>query len=264
MICPTFAQNVEMPLTATDSVPSEPIIFTTSSASDYIIDLLKNEDLWRSSGEKMKLSLERLVDHYNEPFDSVQSRLFRFNFDSIDLKKVDIIRNDTIPLRWLNDSTFIVNNVFLEKEPFIVKKTVIKKVVLTPDFLYDQDFPDMETMVDYMLQDQDTIIKTSIDTAYLDSKEIQMYQIVNKRVVPSILSPGGNKTYRFLPDSGKIVISDISKAIIADKESPFYIVPSEKMPDSLRFAVNTLLSHTAVRDSMLLFINDIKGKRTPF
>lgn len=264
LICLTSAQNVEIPPSDTDSIPSEPIIFTTSSASEYINDLLKKDNLWSSHGDTMKLSLERLVDHFNEPFDSVQSRLFRFNFDSIDLKKVDIIRNDTIPLRWLNDSTFIVNNVVLEKEPYIVKKTVIKKVVVTPDFLYDQDFPDMETMVDYMLQDQDTIIKTSIDTAYLDSKEIQMYQIVNKRVVPSILSPGGNKTYRFLPDSGKIVISDITKAIIADKESPFYIVPNEKMPDSLRFAVNTLLSHTAVRDSMLLFINDIKGKRTPF
>ncbi len=264
MIWLTSAQNVDTPFTDTDSIPSEPIIFTTSSASEYINDLLKKDNLWRSHGDTMKFSLERLVDHFNEPFDSVQSRLFRFNYHSILLTKVDVIRNDTIPLRWLNDSTFIMNNLVLEKEPFITKKTAVKKVFATPDSQYVQNIQEMEAMIDYLLLDEDTIIETIIDTAYLVSKEIQMHQIVNKRIVPSILSPGSNKTLRFLPDSSKIVISFISEKIIANKESPFYIVPNEKMPDSLRIAVNTLLTHTVARDSLLLYINDITGKRTPF
>ncbi len=52
--------------------------------------------------------------------------------------------------------------------------------------------------------------------------------------------------------------------MVAAEESPFYIVSSEKMLDSLRYAVETILSHTAERDSILLFINDILGQKTPF
>jgi len=91
-----------------------------------------------------------------------------------------------------------------------------------------------------------------------------MHKIVNKRIIPPLLSPGSHKYARFLPDSGKIIISEMTKVVVADSLSPFYIVPNERMPDSLRHAVETLISYTANRDSILLFINDINGHKTPF
>ncbi len=67
-----------------------------------------------------------------------------------------------------------------------------------------------------------------------------------------------------MADSGKIIVSDRARAMVATEESPFHIVSSERMLDSLRYAVETLLSHTAERDSILLFFNDILGQKTPF
>ncbi|MFO7655710.1 MAG: DUF3078 domain-containing protein [Bacteroidales bacterium] len=264
IVCRTFTQSVtDIPFAETDSIPSKPVIFTTSTASDYIIDLLGRDNLWRSHGDTMMHSLQRLIEHFKEPFDSVQSRLISFNYDAIQFKHIDIVKNDTIDLIWLNDSTFIMDTVAIEKEPFILEKTVIKKAINTSALVFENNLPDMESLIDYILLDQDTILKKSIDSVYLESKNIQMYQIINKRVVPPILPPGSHLKFRFLPDSGKIILTETSKAIFADKESPFYRVPNEKMPDSLRIAVNTLLSYTATRDSIQLFINDIHGKRTP-
>ncbi len=116
----TSAQSVaEVPFTETDSTATEPVVFTTSSASAYIIDLLETDHFWRPAGDTVKHSLARLLDHFKEPFDSVERRLSSFNYDAIKLEQVDIVRNDTLPLRWLNDSTFIIDTVGLKKEPLV-------------------------------------------------------------------------------------------------------------------------------------------------
>ncbi len=257
----TFAQSVaEVPFTETDSTATEPVVFTASSASAYIIDLLETDYLWRPDGDSIKHSLARLIDHFRESFDSVELRLSSINYDAITLEQVDIVRNDTLPLRWLNDSTFIIDTVGLKKEPLIIQKTVINEIIYRTAL----DSADDETHMDTLVLARDTLTAVHIDSALLESLNIQLYQIAFNRIVPPLLPPGGDKSFSFMADSGKIIVSDRVRAMVAAEESPFYIVSSERMLDSLRYAVETLLSYTAERDSILLFINDILGQKTPF
>ena len=67
--------------------PEDSIVFTPSAASGYILNLLKSDSLWRPSGDTMRLSIERLIDQYHEPFDSVASRLRGFEYDSLGPEK---------------------------------------------------------------------------------------------------------------------------------------------------------------------------------
>ncbi len=265
IMCGTFAQyGEEMSSTEADTVRSEPIIFTISSASGYIMDLLGRNDLWRPAGDTMKLSLVKLIHQFNEPFDSVRGRLSRFNYDSVQIKQGYIVRNDTLPLRWLNDTSFIVDNVPLKREPLILQKTVIKKAIDTSAVAFKELSPEIQYMIDSLQRHVEPITEIYIDSAFLDSMKIRIHKIVNKRIIPPLISPGSHKSSRFLRDSSSIIISDTVKAFVADKKSPFYIVPGTKMTDSLQHAVNTLLSYTDKRDSILLFINDLNGKKVPF
>ena len=275
----TFAQSAaEVTFTETDSTATEPVIFTTSSASAYIIDLLETDHFWRPAGDTIKRSLARLIDHFTEPFDSVEKRLSSFNYNAIKLEQVDIVRNDTLPLRWLNDSTFMIDTVALKNEPVIIEKKVINEVIYRSAIDSADDLTHIETLTDslerdpdILLRDRDTVVlardtltAVRIDSALLESMKIQLYQITFNRIAPPLISPGSNKSVRFMADSGAIIVSDRSSATVAAKESPFYIVYSEKMLDSLRYAVETILSHVAERDSILLYINDILGQKTPF
>ena len=275
----TFAQSVaEVPFAETDSTATEPIIFTTSSASAYIIDLLETDHLWRPAGDTIKHSLARLIDHFREPFDSVERRLSSFHYDTIKLEQVDIVRNDTLPLRWLDDSTFIIDTLGLKKEPLIIQKTVMNEVIYRSAIDSAVDVPRGETLTDFLkripdikvwgrdtlLLARDTLTAFRIDSALLDSMKIQLYQIAFNHIVPPLIPPDSHKSVRFTADSSNIILSDRTRAIVAAEESPFYIVSGERMMDSLRYAVETLLAHVAERDSILIFIDDILGQKTPF
>lgn len=275
----TIAQSAsEVTFTETDSIATEPVVFTTSSASAYIIDLLETDHLWRPAGDTIKRSLARLIGHFKEPYDSVERRLTSFNYNEVKLEQVDIVRNDTIPLRWLNDSTFIIDTVGLKNEPLIIQKTVMKEVIYRSALDSAADVTNTETLTDFLKRvpdimvwardtvvlARDTLTAVHIDSALLESMKIQLYQIAFNRIVPPLLPPGDDKSFRFMADSGKIIISDRTMAMVATEESPFHFVSSERMLDSLQYAIETLLSHTAERDSILLFINDILGQKTPF
>ena len=265
IISKTSAQSVvDKPNMKTDTSPSDSIHFTSLSASEYILDLLEMDDLWQPEGDMMKVSLARLIDHFNEPFDSVETRLSGFHYDSIKLEQMDFVHNDTLPLRWLNDSTLIIDTLALDREPFLIKQHFNRKAIDTLAVGFKHGVFFMEALLDTVMLDQDTITEIVIDTVFLESKKIQMHHRVRNRIIPPLLAPNSTRGIRFLPDSSKIIISDTTRAIVAAGESPFYIVPNEKMPDSLRVAVETLLSYTANRDSVLVFFNDIQGKKTPF
>jgi hypothetical protein len=292
---------------------ADTIVFTPASASAYMSSLLSLDRLWSSSGDTLRLSLARLIDHYSEPFDSVESRLTRLSFDSLRLKQLDLIKNDTLPLRWLNDSTLIVDTTELEKEPYIIQKTIIKRAIDTSSAAFHYELPDIKRLLAVKKQEQDsllienkqvaqirdttlresdllfqkrevivqkrdsltnkqgimvyemdTVVKVFIDTLFLTSRNIRMHKLTDQGVIPPFTLPGSLKTYRFLSDSSKIILSETERVLVPDSESPFYIVPNERMPDSLRTAVETLLAHTAQRDSLLLYVNDIRGNKTPF
>jgi hypothetical protein len=49
-----------------DSIKPDPIMLAPTEASAYIDSLLRRERFWRPTGDSMKQSLERLIDHYQE------------------------------------------------------------------------------------------------------------------------------------------------------------------------------------------------------
>jgi hypothetical protein len=261
------AQNVyESPQAENDTIAVETIIFTPSQASEYISNLLGIDSLWRPTGETMRHSLTRLVDHYHESMDSVKKRLMSFDYSAIEIKPTFLSRSDTLPLRWLNESVFIVDTTVLDKDPINTKEIIVMNQVdsLIISFRYKDKIPSLDSLIDSLLATRDTIREVYIDSLYLESKNVKMHKVYTDSVVPPLLPEGSRKSVRFLPDSTGIIITERFRMLVADTDSPFFIVPDEKMPDSLKFAVQALFVHTEVRDSVLLYLNDIEGRRTPF
>jgi hypothetical protein len=246
-----------------DTLP-DIIHFTPVSASEYIYSLLQQDSLWRDPGDTMYLSLSRVLDHYHEPVDSVAKRMLRYDYESVRPEITELVRKDTIPLRWLNDSVFIVKAQALEKDPFITKKTILTSRVDTLSFRGLDSIPDVKMFIDSISLTRDTITEVFIDSLYLQARNITMYRVTGEEIEPPFLSPDSPKELEFMPDSSHIVISERYLAYVAAEESPFYVVPGLKMPDSLRLAVAELLHHTHKRDSVPLYIRGSGGNQQTF
>ncbi len=263
-----FAQHVEVEeevVAEIDSLVLPPVIFSSSSASEYINSLLEKDSLWRPTGDTMKLSLQRLVNQYAEPFDSVRSRLATFEYDSVQLTLTQLTHNDTLPIKWLNNDTFIVDTVALEQEPFIIEKTL----VMPPKednsaFAITDTVAQLEMQQDTLAQVPDTITRVVIDSVFLASKEIVMHQVIEERIIPPVVPRARDRWVWFPADSSMVIISQRHHLLIANEESPFFIVPNPNVTDSLKSAVETLLAYTRERDSILVYINNIDGHKTPF
>ncbi len=267
----TYAQSNEPRESAgIEPLTRQLIQFTPESASDYIVNLLQLDSLWREPGDTIHLSLSRLIDHYHEPFDSVGKRLSRFDYEALRPELTELARHDTIPLRWLNDTTFIVDTLALEKDPFITKQTIItRKTIVTNEVdtigVSGADtIPRIQLVPDSVMHARDTITEVFIDSLYLQSRNINMYKLVGRDIQPPLLPAETRKEVDFLPDSAHIVISETYQEYVADEESPFYVVPGKMMPDSLRHAVEELLDYTDTRDSIPVYISDAHGDRQPF
>ncbi|MFW5645033.1 MAG: DUF3078 domain-containing protein [Bacteroidota bacterium] len=302
-----YAQTeLERSLSNNYSFSADSIVFNPDTASAYIENLLDLDNLWNPEGDTFRISLTRLIDHFQEPFDSVSKRLLDFQYDSVMLEEKYLIKHDTLPLKWLNESSFIIDTAALTKEPFIFQERIIEKFVDTTVIMikdrpagdadtidtlsYQQDtlLQMRDTVLQYeyslsvprrnavMVRDtliqkkdvvlvaRDTILEQQIDSLYLKSQGLNIFKLEEDDVVPSLIPAGSGKSWSFLADSGKIVVSDPFRALVAGEDSPFNIVPGRNMPDSLQRAVESLISYTNRRDSILIYLSDIEGKRTPF
>lgn len=261
------AQQSNIPrIKENDSIVSEEIIFTPALASTYIIDLLNMQSLWKPGSDSIHFLLERLIEQYHETYDSIETRLSKTQFRSTGFQKVDTLQHDTLAVRWLNDSTFIIDTSKLQREPIFVQKTVIKKITDLNDSISSliHTGAAKTRISESKVDEEDIVVEVLIDTAYLASEKIQLYQIKNRRIVPGIFSAGSNKSYHFLRDGSKLIISEPVQITIAGQNSPFNIVPNEKLPDSLDIAVQTLLNYTSRRDSIQIYLNNIDGVGKPF
>ncbi len=247
-----------------DTIPVNSESFSPSTASEYIEHLLLLDSLWRESGDTMSLSLSRLLYHYSEPFDSVKTRLLQFDYGSLRPELTELVRYDTLPLRWLGDHVFIVDTLALEKDPFITKKTIVTNRIDTLDLFGLDTIPDIQLFIDSIKHARDTIIEEFIDTLYLESRNVRMYQVNEQGIWPPLLPPESRKELDFLPDSTQIVISERYFEYVADENSPFFVVSGTMMPDSLQMAVEELLHYTNIRDSIPLYISDPFGERSAF
>jgi hypothetical protein len=252
------------PVDVIDTIPANPILFNAASASRYISRMVLRQDLWRPAGAEIKNSILRLMDQYNDPYDSVLNRLSRTSFDPIRLQRTYISHNDTLPLRWLNRNTFFIDTIALDKEPFITRQTVMLYAIDTSNLPGGDRTPELEALINTVLQARDTITERFIDTLYLQARRVKLHRIVDEEVIPPVITPSAIRSVRFLPDSSKVIISENHRAIMADRQSPYHLVPNELMPDSLRAAVETLLLHNETRDSILVFLSSRQGRRIPF
>jgi len=240
--------------------------FTPESASEYIKHLISLENLWRNTDDSLKFALSRLVGNYQIPYDSVRKQLLDFDFTTVNFDSMYIIINDTLPLYWLDKNLFFVDSVPLEQSPYVIHKTITYNT-LVPDsatlHLMDS-IPMMKEIMESLICPKDTVLSKVIDYAYLKSKGIQTYHIENQLIVPPIIQGRGLKTMRFISDSSQLLLTEHLPVLVAGKETPFFILPDSKLPDSLQRAVETLLSHTWERDSVQLILSGVNGITTPF
>lgn len=249
---------------ANDTLAFEPVVMEPAEASEYLSWIMRRDSLWRPSGDTFRVSLARLADHISEPFDSVAVRLERFEFDSIKLQKGNVVRHDTLPLRWFNDSTFMIDTMDLERDPVLVKKYSLMEPVDTLVMEYRDTIADLVFTYDSVVYEERSFTERHIDTAYLDSLKLQLYRFSGEEVEPPLFAADSLRGYRVLSGEERLVYSDTLKAILGNPGSPFYMVPGMQTPDSLRVAVETLLAYTRERDSVLLYLDDIEGRSTPF
>lgn len=256
--------SIETPASTPDSLTNHPFPFTPGMASEYILKLVEDEQLWKNEDDILRLSLKRLVDHFNEPFDSVGNRLKRFPYDSVRIKPGWIQNHDTVPIRWLAPTTFIVDTIPLEKDPYVTYTTIVMKALDSLSLNSLKLMPELRPRIDSLFQSRDTLTQTIIDTRYLAQKKVQVYELEQGRVTPPLLPTRSRKAVKFLPDSTGLVFTESIRVNLANEEAPFHIVPDEHLPDSLHKAMETLMNYTFRRDSILLQVNGIDNRKTPF
>lgn len=264
-----YSQKENAPFIS-DSLSSNEIAFSPETASEYLDKILHTEDLWKPENDSIIILLSRLVDHYNYAFDSVQHLLSNSTFKTVELRSVNRLLRDTLKVRWLNSSSFIIDTVDLERSPVFVQKTIIQKIVDSVTVIQDASSPlegspeSIDRHIDTIIDQADFKIENIIDTAFIEFKNLVLYKKDNKRISPNILKAGGYKSYHFTKNNSEIILSKPVRISIADEDSPFLIVPNNKVPDSLNAAIKTLLLYTNQRDSIPVYLNNRDGNKTPF
>jgi hypothetical protein len=224
--------------------PEPETVFTPEGAREFVKGFTGNSRAWRSKKAWLRSDLERLYDHAVEPIDSVEQRIAAFDFASVGVSVMDLLVRDSLELRWLNDSTFILDSMG--------RNDSVTSIAGMPDSVPRQ----------YL--SPDTVWATRIDTAALEALGVPMYRYAHNRISPDPAVPGKRRSARITGDSAFLVFTDTLSLWVADADSPFRYVGGEHQIDSLRLAVETLLRYTERRDSTKLVINDMYGDKTPF
>ncbi len=232
-------------------------------AFEYLNGIIDDHKLWVSEGDTLRLSIQRLANHFSEPFDSVRVRLEKLDLSTVKVGSKSIIRSDTIPVRWLDKTNFIVDTFNLEKNPIVTRKTLVTRVLDTGTALTPEKLLQDKDLLERTFKVVDTIVESVIDRRYLDSRKITLHTHENGKVFPPLLPVGSNKTYRLTPDLKKIVVSAYSEAFYPLDQSPFRLFRNVGQPREISDAIEVLLKHTQERDSILVHISDTRGGRLP-
>jgi len=259
----TIAQTrmeTNLPLVDTDG--SEPQ-FSVASAWDYINRAAESKPLWRTNGDSVRIDLVRLLHHTSEPYDSIRAQLSRMDFQSFAVTMEEQSITDSLAVRWLNDSTFIIDSVGWSLNLLLKDEIELQYPVDFSTLVFSDSILDENGMLDSTLFIPDTIQVTVIDTAALESLNLPMHQYSNQEIIPPLDDLRYHGEPRILPDSSFIVFTDTKFRWIANQESPFHILSGKHQLDSLHFAVETLLDFNERRDSTKLVINDMYGKKMP-
>ena len=242
--------------------------FSLTEAWNYVDHVVKTTSYWNAEQDSVRKALQRLLDHSEEPFDSTRVRLLLQDFTQVEVLEDDPQLADSTELRWLNDSTFLVDphgwspDLYLKEEVLLifpedtaspVSPMPLQAPVPEPDSVLQQESPPPVP---------DTLIFTRIDTSAIESLGISMHAFRDEQVTPpldrdgliGVMSEDRSRVLYYLPGI-------IWKAA---EDSPFNIMQGPYQLDSLQYAVNTLLEFTAGRDSTLLLVNDLYGNKQSF
>ncbi len=243
---------------------TKPVAFSHTQAFNYLKELTEQDKLWRGERANLRFSLTRLVDQYREPFDSVSARLSDHNFSNFYIKPADLVRHDTFPVRWLTGKKFIVDTIPLDRDPIVIRTRIIMKVPDITSLLPENVSSELRSLIDSVFQTSDTISELTIDSGYLASRKVVVHNVENGKIIPSVILADTLSSYGFSADSSRIVISCISSQQVYHGNPDNGNFGGIKMSDSVNIAVHTLLQYLNRRDSILLYIADIEGRKTPF
>lgn len=232
-------------------------------AVEYLKGVIDDNQLWVNQEDTLRLSMQRLVSHFNEPFDSIRARLEKFEFARIRAELKSIIINDTLPLRWLNQTNFIVDTIKLGRDPIITRKTLVTRVLDTGTAVSPEKLLQDKELLERTFNVVDTIFEPIIDTHYLNSRNIKVHTFENELVNPPLLPTGSNKTVRLTQDLKNVIVSTPLDAYFPVGQSPFFMFRESDAPRSIGQAVETLLKHTLERDSILIHLSNTKGREIP-
>jgi hypothetical protein len=178
----------------------------------------------------------------------------------LDLSQIEVYQaepqvTDSILLRWLNDSTFLVDphgwspDLYLKREEQLI---------------YPEDTVTRRPEVNFLVPalDPDTVIITRLDTSALESLGISLHSYKDMQASPTLDKAGMDAVMS--SDRSKVLYSQRGIIWKAPEDSPFNIMEGPHQLDSLQYAVITLLEYTSERDSTLLLVNDMYGNKTPF
>ena len=250
MACKLTAQTrIDTASVGTDSLTIESQ-FSTPAAWIYVDHVVKTNSFWRSQQDPLRASLQRLLDHSTEPFDSTSSKLLQEDFSLIEVHMGDPIVSDSNELKWLNDTTFLVDPHGWSPDLYLDEETSL---------IYPAD---STALFDTLAVIPDTVVITLIDTAAIESLGIVMHTYRENQITPSLDKEG--QLGVMTEDRNRVYYYSPGTTWKAGEESPFEIVEGEYQLDSLQLALNKLLEFTSERDSTLLWVNDIYGKKTPF
>ena len=234
-----------------------------SDAMNYLHQINMNPNFWRDSTNTLRSDLLRLINHSDEPYDTVASRLSAFDLQDIQILNETVLVRDTTGIRWLNDSTFIIDSMGWNTDLMIKRDLEITYPVNFSPLAISESMLDENGKLDSSLFIPDTIVKMVIDTAALDTLGVSMFQYRSGKIHPSLDLSEIRRSARLTDDSLNLIYTDTLSYLVAQEDSPFYRVSGRRQLDSLQLAVETLLAYNSVRDSSVVIFTDMYGRETP-
>jgi len=238
--------------------------FSAPAAWLYLDEALDEPHLWKHQRDSLQQALRRLLQQSRVPYDSAIQLIEDTDMAAIPVKtgKPELV--DSMGLRWLNDSMFVVDpqgwntDLYLKEEVELRYPRDLNTLSLSDSTLLDE-----KGMLDSTLFMADTIIHLVVDTASLTALEIDLHYYRDGEVDPP-LQASGKRMAALSADRQFVEYYAPSDTWIAHEASPFYLLRGQYQLDSLQAAVSALVEFTRQRDSTLIYFSDHYGHLDPF
>ncbi|PID92325.1 MAG: hypothetical protein CSA96_03780 [Bacteroidetes bacterium] len=259
-----------------DSIP----MFSPAEAGFFIEERTSDTHFWSNDSSGLKEELSHLLFHFREPYDSLELRLDSLSLEHYEAKLKFYLKRDSTALKWLNDSSFIVDPTGWNQDLYV--KTVKVEVSSDPDnnspatslsspipFDFSElIFNDSMVLSDTLANTVAAVPKKQyklvevIDTSALESLGIRMHSFNRGAIQPPMADAKAHRSHHLSDDSLYVVRTDTFYYWATATPSPFSFLHGPGELDSLQIAVETLISYHHQRDSSRVYLNDMFGEKT--